>query len=202
MERVAAQAGVSKATLYRRYPHREALLEAVVAGRARHIHRALDRSTTSPAEVRVQLERFVADLCAFVCGAEHQRYVQALVQLTQVTSDLALIWRRGPGQTHTTLADYLRAAAMAGHLECSEPEHAADLLIGMAVGMDLLRLLYRVPTVAGRRATRRAHAARVVACFARWLATAERNRERRSADGSGSQTRPRSRRAASGRSRS
>jgi TetR/AcrR family transcriptional repressor of mexJK operon len=165
MERVAQEAGVSKATLYRRYPNRQALLEVLVTLQARRIHRALDRPPQSRSELVTQLETFVMDLAMFLCGAHHRRYVQAMGELPQADVDLALIWNRGPAQTHAALVTYLRAAHAAGFVYCPEPEPAAELLLGMAVGLDLVRALYRMPLARHRLAARRAHATRVLKVF-------------------------------------
>lgn len=170
MERAAQAAGVSKVTLYRRYPNRQALLEAVVALDAVRVFQALQNAPASPADVRAQLEAFVVDLSGLLCGPDHRRYIQALGELPRAGVDLAGIWRRGPARAHAVLIRFLNAAHAAGHLVCEDAEAASELLLGMAVGLDLVRSLYRVPLARHRLAARREHAARVVELFLRWYA--------------------------------
>jgi AcrR family transcriptional regulator len=68
---VAAAAGVSRATLYRYYPNREALLKALAAGASRVVAAGLDR-----APVEVAIERIVRGFASVadryaVIEAEH-----------------------------------------------------------------------------------------------------------------------------------
>lgn len=170
MERVAQVAGVSKATLYRRYPHRQALLEALVAQKATRLSRALRADPPSVAALRAQLEAFVTELAGLLCGPEHRRHMQALGELARAGVDLAGIWRRGPAQAHAELSRFLARAHRAGWLCCDDPDNAAELLLGMAVGLELVRSLYRVPLARHRLAERHAHAARVVDRFLAWYA--------------------------------
>lgn len=170
MERVAQVAGVSKVTAYRRFPNRQALLEAVIAGDAARVFRALLPPPQSAADVRHQLEAFVVDLAGLLCGPDHRRYLQALGTLPAAGVDLAGFWRRGPAQAHGRLAQFLAAAHDAGYLSCPHAEASAEHLMGLAVGLDLVRSLYRVPLARHRLAARHAHAAQVVDLFLRWHA--------------------------------
>jgi TetR/AcrR family transcriptional repressor of mexJK operon len=170
MERIAHEAAVSKATLYRRYPSRQALLEALVNRDAERVFRALLQPTAGPGGVRIQLEAFVVDLAGLLCGPDHRRYLQALGDLPRAGVDLSGIWRRGPAQAHGRLAAFLAAAHADGHLVCPDPLTAAEVLLGMAVGLDLVRSLYRVPQQRYRLAARHTHAEYVVDLFLRCYA--------------------------------
>ncbi|WP_299019779.1 TetR/AcrR family transcriptional regulator [uncultured Tepidimonas sp.] len=174
MERIAHEAAVSKATLYRRYPSRQALLEALVNRDAERVFRALLQPTAGPGGVRTQLEAFVVDLAGLLCGPDHRRYLQALGDLPRAGVDLQGIWRRGPAQAHGRLAAFLASAHANGHLHCDDPAAAAELLLGMAVGLDLVRSLYRVPQQRYRLAARRTHAEYVVDLFLRCYAPENR----------------------------
>ena len=63
------------------------------------------------------------------------------------------------------LASFLQAAHAAGHLHCSSPAASAELLLGMALGLDLVRSMYRVALARSRPQERQAHAAQVVDLF-------------------------------------
>lgn len=167
MQRVALEAAVSKVTVYRRFADRQALLEAVVAHDVEHVNRALLTPPRSAADVPRQLEAFVVDLAAFLSGPGHRRYVQVLAGLPPLGRDARLIWRSGPARAHASLANFLRAAHAAGYLRCASPGEGAELLLGMALGLDLARSMYRVPLARRRLEARRAHAAHVVSLFVR-----------------------------------
>ena len=167
MQRVALEAGVSKVTVYRRFADRQRLLEAVVAHDAEQVNRALLSAPRSAADVPRQLEAYVVDLTAFLSGPGHRRYVQVLAESPPTARDARLIWQRGPERGHAMLASFLQAAHAAGHLHCAAPADSAELLLGMALGLDLVRSMYRVPLARSRPQKRRAHAAQVVGLFMR-----------------------------------
>lgn len=167
MQRVAREAGVSKVTVYRRFADRQRLLEAVVAHDAEQVNRALLSAPRSAAEVPRLLEGYILDLTAFLSGPGHRRYVQVLAEMPPSARDARLIWLRGPERGHALLASFLQAAHQAGHLRCTQPADSAELLLGMALGLDLVRSMYRVPLARSRPHHRQAHAASVVAMFMR-----------------------------------
>jgi TetR/AcrR family transcriptional repressor of mexJK operon len=172
MEAVARAAGVSKPTLYSRYACRRELLLAVVAGDAASVFRALHGEPRSGAAVRGDLRAFVADLAAFLCGAHHRRLMQALAEVPQRATDLRQVFFAGPQRTLDALAAYLQRAAARGLLRCPAPPESAELLLGMAMGLDLVRSQYRVPLQRRQAAERARHVARVVDAFLRLHAPA------------------------------
>lgn len=167
MEAVASRAGVSKVTVYRRFPNRQSLLEAVVQQEAVDIHRALLETPQTVADLQDQLTRFVESLITFVCGPHHLRFMQALADLPQKDQDLARIYRNGPEETHRVLVEYLQKARRQGLVDCPRPHESAEMLLGLALGLDLVRALYRVTIDRQRPGGRRLHARRVVGAFLR-----------------------------------
>lgn len=167
MEAVASRAGVSKVTVYRRFPNRQSLLEAVVQREAVDIHRALLETPKTAADLQDQLTRFVESLVAFVCGPHHLRFMQALAELPQKKQDMTRIYRNGPEETHRVLTEYLEQARHQGLVDCPQPHESAEMLLGLAMGLDLVRALYRVALDRQRPGTRHLHAQRVVGAFLR-----------------------------------
>lgn len=167
MQRVALEAGVSKVTVYRRFADRQRLLEAMVAHDAEQVNRALLSAPRGAADVPRQLEAYIVDLTAFLSGPGHRRYVQVLAELPPTARDARLIWQRGPERGHAMLTSFLQAAHAAGHLHCTAPADSAELLLGMALGLDLVRSMYRVPLARLRLHACQAHASRVVGLFMR-----------------------------------
>jgi TetR/AcrR family transcriptional repressor of mexJK operon len=165
MDAVAVAAGVSKATLYSRYARRSELLLAVVAGDAAFVSRALGGEAHTLQALRAQLCAFVADLTAFLCGSHHRRMMQALSEEPQRRADLQQIFRGGPQRTLDALAHCLQGADARGLLRCGAPAESAELLLGMAMGMDFVRAQYGEPLSRRQPAVRKRHVAQVVDGF-------------------------------------
>ncbi|MFN2310058.1 MAG: TetR/AcrR family transcriptional regulator [Gammaproteobacteria bacterium] len=165
MEAVADAAQVSKATVYSRYANRIALLEAVVTREAVDIHRALQGTPGGRAELEQRLTRFVEDLVTFMCSARHQRFMQALAELPQRRGDLVQVYRNGPQRMLDVLTQYLAQASARGLLAVPDPLLSAERLLGMAMGLDLVRSLYRVPLRHKNQAARARHAGDVIRAF-------------------------------------
>jgi TetR/AcrR family transcriptional repressor of mexJK operon len=166
MDAVARAAQISKATLYARYHNRTALLAAVVERESPPLDRALAQfPPTDRRALRTALQRFVAALVAFLASPRHARLMHAMGQMPARAGDLATVYRNGPQRTHEGLAAYLQRAARQGLIVCADPPRSAELLLGMAMGLDLVRSLYRVPRQHATAAARARHARRIVAAF-------------------------------------
>lgn len=165
MENVAKHAGVSKVTLYTRYPNRHQLLQAVVSSESFVIHNALLRIPGSREDLCRDLGHFAEALSAFICKNDYQRLIQAIASIPQKMPDMAEVYRNGPEKTRRVLAAYLEAAAKQGLIRCPEPTESAELLMGMIMGLELVRGQHRVPFEQRTVEARRAHAGRIVAAF-------------------------------------
>jgi len=165
MDAVAHAAHVSKTTLYAHYPNRHALLVAVVADQASRIDLALGTPPATAEDLLVDLERFVSSLHGFLAGNEHARLMQAMGQAAPPLRDLTAVYRHGPRRSHERLADYLGQAQRQGLIDCGDPRHAAELLLGMTMGLDLVRAMYQQPSPYKGARARAAHARRVVQRF-------------------------------------
>lgn len=145
MAAVARTAGVSKPTLYRRYANRDELIAAVAEAEAERMAGGFRIVPGSAADLKRALVEFGCDLTRFLLSAEHLGYVHALGasgQLPQSTRDS--IYRHGPRGTQQRLRDWLDQAAGHGLLDCPDPDYSAEQFLGMLMGMDLVRTLYRV----------------------------------------------------------
>jgi TetR/AcrR family transcriptional regulator, mexJK operon transcriptional repressor len=137
---ITAAAGVSKETLYRYYPGKEAVF-ADVLGRL-----TLDRPGSSPLDALVgadptsaaALRRVLSDLAARVSAAMFQPDYLALVQITIAEAsrfpDLGALFRkRVPERALAAVEDLLRRAQERGVIAAPDARAAAYLLLGPLV---------------------------------------------------------------------
>ncbi|MFN3611701.1 TetR/AcrR family transcriptional regulator [Tepidimonas sp.] len=165
MEAVARASGVSKATLYRRWPHRDALLEALVLREAQPLLGTLDAVPADAVALAEVLERFLDSMLAFVTQPAYQAYLQAIAALPQPQADLQRIWRLGPQQAIDAVATLLRRHAAAQGRRWPGAARDAETLIGMAMGLELARILYRQPPRQADVRLRQRHVRAVVGRF-------------------------------------
>lgn len=154
MEAVAREAGVAKPTLYRRYANRDELIASVAEAEAERMAGRFLVIPGSIDDLRSALVDFASTLTGFLLSDEHLRFIQALGAsegMAQSTRDS--IYRHGPLGTRDRLADWLASARKQGLLACADPRYAAEQLLGMLMGLDLVRTLYRVPLVRDASAT-------------------------------------------------
>ena len=153
MESVARAAGVAKPTLYRRYANRDALIAAVAEAEAERMAGRFRLEPGSAGDLEADLVAFGCDLSRFLLGAEHLRFMHAMgasVDMPQSTREA--IYRHGPQGTRERLAAWLAHADRRGLLRCPDAAYAAEQFLGMLMGLDLVRSLYRVPRLRDARA--------------------------------------------------
>ncbi|WP_333708974.1 helix-turn-helix domain-containing protein [Tepidimonas ignava] len=170
MEAVAQASGVSKATLYRRWPDRDALLRALVAHEAAPLLHTLHTVPPDEEALVRALVRFLDGLLCFVTRPAYRRYLQAVAALPQRRADLRRIWLLGPQQAVDEVAALLQRYAEQRGAVCAEAPREAEALIGMAMGLDMARVLYQQPPRHQRAAARRCHLVWVVRRFVAGLA--------------------------------
>ena len=147
VEAVARLAEVSKVTVYRRYANREALIDAVISQQADHMAASLSIAPDSQSNAQAALTAFGTRLLTFLLSEEHLNFMRALRGATEFPADaMRKIYRSGPQTTLDKLTDWMRRAHQAGLANFSQPEKSAELLLGMLMGLDLVRALYGEPS--------------------------------------------------------
>jgi len=145
MEAVARLAGVSKPTLYRRWPNRDALLAAVALAEAETAAAKLKVAPSTREDLRQALSDFSLHLLRFLLSEEHVRFIHALGAATGLArSSRESIFRNGPMAAHGRLAAWLERADRRGLLDCPDAGFSAELFLGALMGLDLVRTLYHV----------------------------------------------------------
>ena len=145
MEAVARAAGIAKPTLYRRYANRDELLAAIALNESESMAGRFGIAPGSADDLKRALSEFGRDLTRFLFSREHIRFIHTLgasAGMSQASRES--IYRNGPLATRDRLATWLASASERGLLQCTDPESSAEQLIGMLMGLNLVRTLYRV----------------------------------------------------------
>jgi len=145
MEAVAREAGVAKPTLYRRYANRDELLAAIALNESESMAGRFRITPASADDLKRALTDFACDLTRFLFSRDHIRFIHTLgasAGMSQASRES--IFRHGPLATRDRVAAWLGRADERGLLRCRDPEASAEQLMGMLMGLDLVRTLYHV----------------------------------------------------------
>lgn len=146
VEAVARLAKVSKVTIYSRYTNREALIDAVIRQQANRMAESLSIEPANRVSIHGALTDFGVNLLVFLMSQEYQNFMRALSSNPELPGDVVQnIYRNGPQCTMNKLADWMGNAQQRGLLKLTEPERSAELLLGMLMGLDIVRLMYGEP---------------------------------------------------------
>ncbi len=143
VEAVAAQAGVSKATFYKHFAHKQALFEAAVLREMERIEAAQQSKDESGStqSLDAQLRQFGIGLMEFLVSTPAVDFYKALAgELSRHKPLARSFYNRGPGRTLTNLAALIGDAARKGELEAPDPLIAAEHLIGLWQGLTNFQL--------------------------------------------------------------
>ncbi len=136
VEDVARRAGVSRVTVYRRFPRREALIAAVTAREARRVVAAIDAQTST-------LERFSDRIAeSFVLLLRVVRRHPLVQRLLAVEPDEMLRFLTTDGEPviavgTSYVADQIRRAQREGQVPDYEPEPVAEIVARLAHSLVL-----------------------------------------------------------------
>ncbi|WP_428489538.1 TetR/AcrR family transcriptional regulator [Rhodopila sp.] len=134
MEAVAAQAGVSKMTVYSHFRDKETLFETIVAATAEQMIAAL----SAPDQDDALHDRLLAVGIGFldvILGSDICKMSHTLPGALRANRQLAeRFYAAGPGRVRRALAGMIAAAAQRGELAVDDAERAADDLVGLWEG--------------------------------------------------------------------
>lgn len=143
VEAIAAQAGVSKATLYKHFPHKQALFEAAVLREMERIEAAQQPQEVSAAvqSVETTLRQFGIGLMRFLVSPPAVDFYKALAgELSRHKSLARNFYDLGPGRTLSNLTALIAEAVRRGELDAPDPALAAEHLIGLWQGLSNFQL--------------------------------------------------------------
>jgi len=166
MEGVATRAKVSKGTMYARYANRHHLLQSVVERESNNITLSINVAPKTPDELKTALLDFAEQLTSFLISKEHLKLMEVMALPAGVQGDLKKeIYHNGPQQTHDTLTQFLESATKDGLITCKNPADSAELLLGMMMGLDLVRAWYGIPLRIKQEKENQAHAQIIINAF-------------------------------------
>lgn len=143
VEAIAAQAGVSKATFYKHYAHKQALFEAAVVREIERIEAAqqpADEPAAAP-DLASTLRRFGVGLMSFLASPPAVDFYKALAgELSRHPPLARSFYALGPGRSLANLAALIGDAARKGELDAPDPALAAEHLIGLWQGLSNFQL--------------------------------------------------------------
>jgi TetR/AcrR family transcriptional repressor of mexJK operon len=162
MDQIASQARVAKQTVYNHFGCKERLFAEVV----QHLADAVIVPLAEPGlDLRTALIKFAVALRERVLSVQGIGAHRALVAEAPRFPELArLIYGKGHHAALETLTEFLDARMLCGEMPRSESRFAAQMLLGMLIGHDRVRLLYGVKAE-GRVLSEARTCARIVDCF-------------------------------------
>lgn len=143
MDAVAARAGCSKQTLYTQFGSKQELLRSVMQERLDLATARMDEPGSDPRSVLLafaaqHLERLADPSVVATCqmlSAEAQHFQE----------EARALYRDGWETLQQRLAIWMQAAMQRGQLRHDQPHFAAELLLGMVVGLDFERQRFSFP---------------------------------------------------------
>ncbi|RKT22126.1 TetR family transcriptional regulator [Paraburkholderia sp. RAU2J] len=156
MEAVAAEAGVSKMTVYNHFSDKEALFEAVVGDVSDRMLRGLPPAGSENLPLRERLSAIGAAFLTIIVNVHVAGMAHTLP--TVLRDDLPLRTRfydAGPGRTRTVLAGIISEAAARNELIVDSPELAAQDLLSLWAGDLQMRIAFGVVKPATDREIRK-----------------------------------------------
>lgn len=145
---IAAEAGVSKRTVYNVFDDKEQLFRAII-GRAIETAERFSfdfASTTADADdVEAALIALARELAAFVLGGRVVPLRRLLIgEASRFPEFAAEYYERAPGRVMTAIADAMRRLGERGLLRIDDAELAAEHFAFLAIGPSLDRALFDV----------------------------------------------------------
>jgi len=159
VDAIARRAGVAKQTVYHHFPSKDRLFTEVARELAKGVLVELEGG-----DLRTALTRFALAYRARALGAQGIAAFRTLVPEVPRFRRLArTMYAESAGRLTEHLAAYLRAAMARGELRADDAEVAAEMLLGMLVGVDRVKRLFGMAP----RGAEAERAARIVDCFLR-----------------------------------
>ena len=138
MTEIARRAGVSKQTLYNRYPSKNEIARALLNRRSMAVTAPLDNDMP----LQDALSGVAEGLIERALDHRSSEHMQALALVARDDPELAhAVFESGPSLSLSRIAHWLRRQDGKGTLSVPNPEEAAEIFIGMVLGHCHFRLI-------------------------------------------------------------
>ncbi|MFM7349017.1 MAG: TetR/AcrR family transcriptional regulator [Erythrobacter sp.] len=155
IEQVAADAGVSKVTIYNQFGDKRALFAAAVECECEKIRGHFSLEDTARGPIRERLIDIGQAMCAFLSRPEMLQFERRIAAETEDEPAIgAAFLEAGPWRMKRAFGAWLAHEAAAGELSLDDPLLAAEQFVSMCKGMGDLERRFGV-TVEGEERDRR-----------------------------------------------
>lgn len=136
IEQVAADAGVSKVTIYNHFGDKRALFAAAVAGECERMPEHFSIEGTQPGVIRERLTAIGESMVFFLSRPEMIQFDRRIAAETEHEPAIgAAFLDAGPRPMKRAFAAWLEHACVAGELAIADAELAAEQFVSMCKGM-------------------------------------------------------------------
>lgn len=143
MDAVAAEANVSKRTVYSHFQSKELLFTDIMENMCHLFGEGAINTIDSNAPPEVYLRTAARFLLSKVMDPNLQALMRAIISQVGSFPEMGeKFWLTGPGAFQSVVADYLRAQDAAGALTVPAPEVSASLFQGMVAGPHFLPMIF------------------------------------------------------------
>ena len=157
LEVVAAKAGVTKPTVYSHFQSKKGLFESVVARAAEQRLGLLQDAVSFDGDPRTDLTRFGEFFLSLALDPDTQRWDRlAAAECMKHPEVGELFFNAGPAKLLRRLTEAMRKYTKQGCLKIAKPSEAAEQLIGLLIGVDMLRSQIGLKTLSPRQQKQRA----------------------------------------------
>jgi AcrR family transcriptional regulator len=167
MDRVAREAGASKATVYAHFTGKEELFGAVVARVSERRFGGFSAEALDPRDIERSLLTIATRFLDLILSPEAIALNRIIIgEVTRFPALARVFWAAGPERSRAQIEAFLSRAAVAGSLNIADPRVAAEQFAALARGEIHYRSLIQ-PGEPAAPAARRAAASGAVATFLR-----------------------------------
>ena len=146
MEAIAAEAGVSKLTVYSHYGDKAALFTATIRAKCEEMLPPTLFQAASKGPIRRQLTSIARAFFALVTSPEAIGMQRVMSTLMDSNSRLPqMFWEAGPQRVHDGFADFLRSRIAAGQLKIPDVDRASSQFFCLLKGELHARLVCGCP---------------------------------------------------------
>ncbi|HEX4284272.1 MAG TPA: TetR/AcrR family transcriptional regulator [Terracidiphilus sp.] len=146
VDEIASRAGITKQTVYARFPSKSALFGALASRFSGLAFRPLHVAVNSKQSPRAHLIQFATEVTAVLRDPKSQRLFVVLAAEARSFPDLASqTWVKGAGRLRTHLRGFFDEQIALKRMAISNPGFAVEQFLGLLVGPIFGRLLFERP---------------------------------------------------------